>query len=209
MSNDFWYVAVEGQQQGPFPLSQLAKMAIGGTLTFQSLVWTPGMPAWAPAGEATRLFQEKPAVAAPAAFTLAKTLRKLFAQPTSVEEARDGVKAGAYSGYALAASQVLAGIFSYASGTDLVSQTALTGEDAIDTLVGGLMLAGLAAGLSYWFRTKPRFIIPLLLGLWFIAEILYRGVFVVCCEPAMQGYFLSGSTKYRRWKPDLSSLVHA
>lgn len=50
-----YHVAVNGQQQGPYPLSQLQQMASQGSLTRESLVWTAGMAAWARAGEVEAL----------------------------------------------------------------------------------------------------------------------------------------------------------
>ncbi len=43
------YVAVNGQQTGPFTLQQLQQMAAAGQFTAQSLVWKQGMPQWAAA----------------------------------------------------------------------------------------------------------------------------------------------------------------
>lgn len=43
------YVAVGGQQQGPFDMSGLSQMARQGSLTANSLVWKEGLAAWTPA----------------------------------------------------------------------------------------------------------------------------------------------------------------
>lgn len=54
-----YHVAVGGQAAGPYALYVLASMAGAGTLTRDSLVWKPGMPDWARAGdvpELSRLF---------------------------------------------------------------------------------------------------------------------------------------------------------
>ncbi|MBB6482007.1 SPFH domain-containing protein [Spirochaeta isovalerica] len=45
-----YYVAVNGQQTGPFDLSVLAQKAASGELTRESLVWKNGMAAWTAAG---------------------------------------------------------------------------------------------------------------------------------------------------------------
>lgn len=45
-----FFVAVNGQQTGPFSMDQISKMAQGGKLTRESLVWKAGMAAWASAG---------------------------------------------------------------------------------------------------------------------------------------------------------------
>lgn len=55
--NVSYYVAVNGQQQGPYNLAQLQQLAQGGQLTAQSLVWTNGMPSWAAAGSVPALSQ--------------------------------------------------------------------------------------------------------------------------------------------------------
>ena len=52
-----YYVAANGQQQGPYNLAQLQQMAQSGQLTAQTLVWTNGMPSWAPASSQAALSQ--------------------------------------------------------------------------------------------------------------------------------------------------------
>ena len=46
-----YYVAVGGQQQGPYPLAKLKEMASARQLTRETLVWAQGMAAWTKAGE--------------------------------------------------------------------------------------------------------------------------------------------------------------
>jgi uncharacterized RDD family membrane protein YckC len=58
--NDAWYVAISGQQQGPFTASQLKQMASSGTLGPDDLVWKEGMPKWVRAGTAKALFPGGP-----------------------------------------------------------------------------------------------------------------------------------------------------
>jgi membrane protease subunit (stomatin/prohibitin family) len=41
-----FFVAVNGQQAGPFDLAALGQQAVAGRLTLQTLVWKSGMPAW-------------------------------------------------------------------------------------------------------------------------------------------------------------------
>ena len=41
-----YHIAVGGQQQGPYPVSQLRNMAVGGQITGETLVWKPGMSGW-------------------------------------------------------------------------------------------------------------------------------------------------------------------
>jgi membrane protease subunit (stomatin/prohibitin family) len=52
-----YYVVVNGQQTGPFDLSQLQLMLAQGLLTSQSFVWTQGMTAWAVASAVAELSQ--------------------------------------------------------------------------------------------------------------------------------------------------------
>jgi len=44
------FVAINGQQSGPFDLPALQQMALQGQLTRESLVWKQGMASWAAAG---------------------------------------------------------------------------------------------------------------------------------------------------------------
>ncbi|MFN5182793.1 MAG: SPFH domain-containing protein [Bacteroidota bacterium] len=58
-----YYVAVNGQQSGPFNLQQLQQMSQSGQFAAQSLVWKQGMAAWVAAGtvpELTALFSQMP-----------------------------------------------------------------------------------------------------------------------------------------------------
>lgn len=50
-----FFVAVNGQQTGPFSLVELQQQAGKGQLTRASLVWAQGMAEWTPAGEVDRL----------------------------------------------------------------------------------------------------------------------------------------------------------
>lgn len=50
-----FFVAINGQQQGPFELAQLAQMAAAGQLKRDSLVWTQGMANWTPAEQVQAL----------------------------------------------------------------------------------------------------------------------------------------------------------
>jgi hypothetical protein len=44
-----FFVAINGQQAGPFDLTTIAAKARAGEISQDSLVWKQGMPAWAPA----------------------------------------------------------------------------------------------------------------------------------------------------------------
>ncbi|WP_134741103.1 SPFH domain-containing protein [Nocardioides sp. 503] len=50
-----WFVAVNGQQAGPFPLSALPAKVAAEQLGRETLVWYEGMPSWKPAGEVPEL----------------------------------------------------------------------------------------------------------------------------------------------------------
>lgn len=50
-----WYVAVGGQQAGPFALSALPAQVAAEKLSRETLVWTESMSAWKPAGEVPEL----------------------------------------------------------------------------------------------------------------------------------------------------------
>ena len=45
------FIAVAGQQYGPYNMDMCKQMVQGGQLTPQSMVWMEGMPAWAPASQ--------------------------------------------------------------------------------------------------------------------------------------------------------------
>ena len=50
-----FFVAINGQQAGPFDMGTLGGQARGGTLTRDTLVWCDGMASWSPAGSVTEL----------------------------------------------------------------------------------------------------------------------------------------------------------
>ena len=52
-----WYVLVNGAQQGPISQPQLAALIGNGTVSANDLVWTAGMPQWAPAQQVPQLAQ--------------------------------------------------------------------------------------------------------------------------------------------------------
>jgi len=45
------YVAVNGQQAGPFSDDELGRMMKAGLVTADTLIWKPGMPTWKKASE--------------------------------------------------------------------------------------------------------------------------------------------------------------
>lgn len=58
-----YYVAVNGQQTGPFGLDTLRQMAASGQFTPESLIWAPGMTGWVAAntvGEVASVFAAVP-----------------------------------------------------------------------------------------------------------------------------------------------------
>ncbi|OOY25484.1 antifreeze protein [Thioclava sediminum] len=52
-----WHLAVNGQTQGPFGRGHLGRMVSEGSLTRDSLVWTPGQNGWMRAEDVTELAQ--------------------------------------------------------------------------------------------------------------------------------------------------------
>ena len=52
-----WHLAVNGQTQGPYGRGHLGRMVSEGSLTRDSLVWTPGQNGWMRAEDVTELAQ--------------------------------------------------------------------------------------------------------------------------------------------------------
>ena len=52
-----YFVAENGQRQGPFGYAQLQEMAMAGTLQQSTMVWTAGMASWQAAGTVQALAQ--------------------------------------------------------------------------------------------------------------------------------------------------------
>ena len=52
-----WHLAENGQTTGPFSRATLGRMAIDGSLSRASMVWTAGMPGWVKAGDVDELAQ--------------------------------------------------------------------------------------------------------------------------------------------------------
>lgn len=50
-----YHIAIGGAQQGPYPISQLRNMAIGGQFTADTMVWKPGMGNWVAASTVDEL----------------------------------------------------------------------------------------------------------------------------------------------------------
>jgi hypothetical protein len=50
-----YFLAVNGQQQGPYTLQALQQMIASGAFTRDSMVWKQGMSAWSKAGEVADL----------------------------------------------------------------------------------------------------------------------------------------------------------
>jgi len=51
MSNRSWFLAYQGQQQGPYPEAQFREFIAKGTVRADTLVWTEGMTGWQRVGE--------------------------------------------------------------------------------------------------------------------------------------------------------------
>ncbi len=52
-----WHIAENGQTRGPYSRAAMGRMAQGGELSRETLVWTPGQDGWKPAGEVAELAQ--------------------------------------------------------------------------------------------------------------------------------------------------------
>jgi hypothetical protein len=51
MSNRSWFLAFQGQQQGPYPEAQFREFIAKGSVRADTLVWSEGMTGWQRAGE--------------------------------------------------------------------------------------------------------------------------------------------------------------
>jgi hypothetical protein len=51
MADRSWFLASQGQQQGPYPEAQLRELIAAGAVTVETLVWTEGMANWQKAGD--------------------------------------------------------------------------------------------------------------------------------------------------------------
>ena len=54
-ASEKFYVALGGQQAGPFETPLIQQQVINRQVTRETLVWKPGMPAWTPAGQVPEL----------------------------------------------------------------------------------------------------------------------------------------------------------
>ena len=62
-----WFIAVEGQRQGPLSEEDVMAWARSGRVKPSDLVWRDGMPEWLPAGQVPQLSQIVGRFAAPVA----------------------------------------------------------------------------------------------------------------------------------------------
>ena len=46
-----FHIAENGKSQGPFTMAQMQEAIASGRVTAATMIWTTGMPAWAPAGQ--------------------------------------------------------------------------------------------------------------------------------------------------------------
>ena len=60
MSNRSWFLAYQGQQQGPYPEAQFREFIAKGTVRADTLVWSEGMTGWQRAGEIPGLMSRMP-----------------------------------------------------------------------------------------------------------------------------------------------------
>ena len=47
-----WYYALNGQQQGPVPETEIANLAAAGVLKADTLIWSEGLTDWQPLSQA-------------------------------------------------------------------------------------------------------------------------------------------------------------
>ena len=60
MSDRSWFLAYQGQQQGPYPEAQFREFIATGTVRADTLVWSEGMTGWQRAGEIPGLMSRMP-----------------------------------------------------------------------------------------------------------------------------------------------------
>jgi hypothetical protein len=60
MPDRSWFYASQGQQQGPFPETQLRELIVRGAIQADTLVWTEGMTNWQRAGDIPGLMSRPP-----------------------------------------------------------------------------------------------------------------------------------------------------
>jgi uncharacterized protein (TIGR00266 family) len=60
---NIWYVAINGQQQGPFPLGHIQQSLLNGIFTQETLVWRNGFQNWLPISQVPELNQPADMVA--------------------------------------------------------------------------------------------------------------------------------------------------
>jgi membrane protease subunit (stomatin/prohibitin family) len=60
-----WHVSLNGQAQGPFDLGPIAAAIGRGEITAATLVWSPGMATWTPAGQVPELAAHLPGATPP------------------------------------------------------------------------------------------------------------------------------------------------
>lgn len=103
MNDKVWYIAVGGQQQGPFSLSELTPRFQSGELRRDTYVFTSGMASWAAAGDRAEFAQAlmTPPVAAappaPPAYPAAPTYGN---QPSYATQPTYGQPGGGQPGFA-------------------------------------------------------------------------------------------------------------
>jgi membrane protease subunit (stomatin/prohibitin family) len=78
-----WYVAVEGQQRGPFDAAALSGYVAAGTLTAATLVWHAGMAEWLAAADVPAIAALMPAATPP---PLPPTVPPTVAAPAAADE---------------------------------------------------------------------------------------------------------------------------
>jgi len=63
MSQELWHYATGNAQHEPVSFQELRRLAAGGRISAEDLVWTPGMPEWVPARGVEGLISMAPVTA--------------------------------------------------------------------------------------------------------------------------------------------------
>lgn len=74
---DIWYIAINGQQQGPFSLAQIQQSLAGGVYSQETLVWRQGFDAWRPISQVPELLAANASASPPLPQAMAGTAHEI------------------------------------------------------------------------------------------------------------------------------------
>jgi hypothetical protein len=191
-----WHVATNGAERGPLTFENLVREISEGKITADTLVWCPGWPDWARAGDVEGLFQpppvrqrhiepaERPApevkqiateTTTRTADALPRRVKWIVWNPKTEAEARNGIAGGVAAGYVFSGMYAIGALITYWIGIDITTRSKLTDPDEVlSNTIAAAAIAGLIAGLAYWLHRKPNVIVPFLLLVWFVVEIFVK-----------------------------------